>query len=147
MVAWIVRLWHDTSHRETVASDDAKVIIASRVERLRAYPADIVERVLNDWPTRSKWWPDSWKDLQDALDPPTRLRRAWIAELDHMEAAVRSVRIAPDADADAARAHADESERVAVAAGLRGLVVQLSDARRLAPRSGRKQGLNECSAP
>lgn len=145
LVAWIVRLWHDTSHRDPVASDDAKVIIASRVERLRAYPADIVERTLTDWPTVNKWWPDSWKDLQDALEPQTRLRCGWLEDLDLLEAVARTVRISVDPGAQARMDAADaqaaleaDREHDEIAAGLRGLVVKLSDARTEATRRGAK---------
>jgi len=40
--------------------------LAAYAERLSAYPAQSVLRVLNDWPMRSPWWP-SWHELAEQL--------------------------------------------------------------------------------
>lgn len=40
---------------------------AAYMERLAAYPADVIVAVCAAWPDRSRWWP-SWFELGQALD-------------------------------------------------------------------------------
>lgn len=49
-----------------MSQDDLEFQLSIYLERLVAWPADDVERVLAWWPTNSRWWP-AWKDLQDQL--------------------------------------------------------------------------------
>ena len=44
-------------------------------ERLSAWPIETIERVLYEWPSRSKFWP-TWKELADELPDRGQLRLA-----------------------------------------------------------------------
>lgn len=41
---------------------------------LSEYPADVVRRVLRDWPSESKWWP-TWHELRERLEALSKPRR------------------------------------------------------------------------
>lgn len=111
------------------ASDDgAAITLAAYATRLRAYPADIVRAVLDGWPTQSEFWP-TWKELYDLLEVKTKLRRSWLDDLNAIERTLNTPRIAPDPAQQQRQAAAEERERAEVLQGLKGLVVQLADAR------------------
>lgn len=65
-IGWLATL--RTLVKARAASEfEAEITIRAYSEKLRDYPADIVQHVLATWPDHSEWWP-SWHELKICLD-------------------------------------------------------------------------------
>ncbi|MGE0830820.1 MAG: hypothetical protein AB7O04_15910 [Hyphomonadaceae bacterium] len=65
--------------------DISEARMAAYLQRLQAYPGDIVLFVLKAWPDRSKFWP-TWAELREALDERFAKRRVMLPALQRIDA-------------------------------------------------------------
>lgn len=118
--------------RRNAGDDEAELTLACYAENLREFPSDIVLAVLRDWPNRSQWWP-TWFELRELLEPLTQRRLEWLDDVEHMERVINTPRIEVDPVEEAKRQEeaeaARQAERAYVGAGLRDLVVSLTEHR------------------
>lgn len=57
-----------------MTTEELSLQLAVYVDELSSYPADIVVKVLRDWPKQSKWWP-TWHELDVELGWRTNRRQ------------------------------------------------------------------------
>lgn len=79
MIGWLAELSVLVAYRaQTEFNGELTLKVYAR--NLSDYPADVVRDALNDWPSKSKWWP-TWHELKELLDAKAQRRRILEREL------------------------------------------------------------------
>ena len=101
MVGWLAELSVQVATRaQTDFNGELTLKVYAR--NLAEYPADVVRDVVNEWPSRSKWWP-TWHELKERLDAKCQRRRVLESELHKRCTQERKVRVEPKHDPNVAK--------------------------------------------